>query len=149
MKNSFKFYNSWGASIDLMEEQELRRFIKNLIRHSQDEPIELVTKVDKIVWSQVEPLLDYNEGIRQKKISNGKNGGAPKGNNNASKNDIISETIKNNQKQPKTNVEDVDDDDVVVEDDVVVVDDVVDVDVVVEEQKPNLGKSMYQVINKL
>jgi hypothetical protein len=143
MKNSFKFYNSWGTSIDLMEEEDLRRFIKNLIRHSQDEPIELVTKVDKIVWSQVEPLLEYNEKERQKKISNGKSGGAPKGNNNASKNDIITEITKNNQNQPKTNDVDVD----VVED---VEEDVVDgVVVVVDEQKPNLGKSMYQVINKL
>jgi hypothetical protein len=147
MKNSFKFYNSWGTSIDLMEEQELRRFIKNLIRHSQDEPIELITKVDLIVWSQVEPLLNYNEKERQKKISNGKNGGAPKGNNNASKNDIIKEITKNNQKQPKTNVEDVDVD--VVVDVVVDVDVEEDVDVVVDEKKPNLGKSMYQIINKL
>jgi hypothetical protein len=104
-KKSFMFYVSWNEAIKKMDETQLRRFINNLCNYAEGKEIIIDGLVDEIMWSQVKPLLDYNETKRQKRIENGKKGGAPTGNSNAEKK---SETTKNNlnqTKQPKTSVE--------------------------------------------
>jgi hypothetical protein len=144
-KNSFKFYVSWNDALDKMDEARVRRFLKNLCCHCEGKEIILTDLLDEVFWSQVEPLLNYNEGLRQKRIANGKKGGLAKV---AS----LSNPKQTVAKVARLSVEDVDDDDVEVEveeeveveDDVVVVEeDVVEVD----KKKMNSGRSMYDVLN--
>jgi len=77
-KKSFVFYTSWNNAIKQMDEQQLRRFITNLCNYAEGTDVHLDGVVDEIMWSQVKPLLDYNEGKRQKRIENGKKGGLAK-----------------------------------------------------------------------
>ena len=87
-KKSFVFYTSWNQAIKKMDEQQLRRFIDNLCSYAEGNDVILESIVDEIMWSQVQPLLDHNERKRQKRIENGKKGGAPVGNTNATKNNL-------------------------------------------------------------
>ena len=77
-KKSFMFYISWNDAIKKMDEQQLRRFIDNLCNYAEGKPVNLDGLIDEILWSQVKPLLDYNESKRQKRIDNGKKGGLAK-----------------------------------------------------------------------
>jgi len=163
-KNSFKFYVSWNDALDKMDEPRVRRFLKNLCNHCEGKDIQLVDVLDEVFWSQVEPLLNYNEGLRQKRIANGKKGGLA----SSSK---PKQTVAN-QARLSVEEEDVVEDDVEVEDvveveeevvveDDVEVEDVVEVEeevVVVEEveeevvvevdkKKMNRGRSMFEVLN--
>jgi hypothetical protein len=101
-KKSFVFYTSWNNAIKQMDEQQLRRFITNLCNYAEGTDVHLDGVVDEIMWSQVKPLLDYNEGKRQKRIENGRKGGAPVGNSNATKNNLNQAKQAN---QAKTSVE--------------------------------------------
>lgn len=97
-----------------MDDVELRRFINNLIDHTEGRQVDLPTRIDQMVWNDVVELLNHNETKRQRTIEKrkeaGKKGGAPVGNNNAQKKTDVDETTKNNQnnqnnqmveKQPK------------------------------------------------
>ena len=77
-KKSFKFYTSWNEAIKKMDEQQVRTFINNLCNYAECKEIQLNGIMEEIMWSQVQPLLDYNEGMRQKKIENGRKGGIAK-----------------------------------------------------------------------
>lgn len=101
-KKRFLFYTSWKKNIDLMDDVELRRFINNLIDHTEGKEINLPTRIEQMVWNDVVEVLNLNELKRQnvveKRREAGKKGGAPIGNNNAQKKiDIDDETNKNNQ----------------------------------------------------
>jgi hypothetical protein len=152
-KNSFKFYVSWNDALEKMDEVRVRRFLKNLCCHCEGKEIILTDLLDEVFWSQVQPLLNYNEGLRQKKIANGKKGGLAK---------VASLSKSSNPKQTVAKVARLsveDEDDVEVEDEVedeveVEVEDEVEDDVVVVEEvevdkkKMNSGRSMYDVLNK-
>jgi hypothetical protein len=88
-KKAFMFYMNWEQQVDLMTDVELRRFIKNLCRYADGEPIELPTREEKLCWLGIVPALKINDEKYEKKVQanreNGKLGGAPKGNQNASK----------------------------------------------------------------
>ena len=94
-KKSFMFYVNWEQQVDLMNDVELRGFIKNLCRHSNDEEVVLPTREEKLCWLGIFPALEINKAKWKKKVEanqeNGKLGGAPKGNQNARK-----ETTQNN-----------------------------------------------------
>jgi len=94
------FYLNWEEQIELMNDDELRRFINNLIKYHKDEDVELPTKVEKLTWLGIKPALETNNIKYEKKVKanqeNGKLGGAPKGNKNASK----SKTTQNNPNNP-------------------------------------------------
>jgi hypothetical protein len=77
-KKSFMFYTSWNEAIKKMDEQQLRSFITNLCNYAEGNSVTLDGLVDEIMWSQVKPLLDYNETKRQKRIESGKKGGLAK-----------------------------------------------------------------------
>lgn len=100
-KKSFLFYLNWKDQIDDLDDQELRRLINNLIKHHLGEEIELPTKIDRIVWNGILPGLEANQDKWDRKVQanreNGKLGGAPKGNQNASK----EKSTENNPEQPK------------------------------------------------
>lgn len=97
-KTSFMFYMNWKKQIDELDDQELRRLINNLINYHLGEEIELLTKVDKLVWNGILPGLEANQDKYEKRVKanreNSKLGGAPEGNQNARKD-------KNNPNQPK------------------------------------------------
>jgi hypothetical protein len=95
-KKSFLFYLNWEQQIDLMNDVELRNFIKNLCRFTNGEEVELKTREEKLCWLGILPALENNKVKYEKKVEsnreNGKLGGAPKGNQNARK----EETTQNN-----------------------------------------------------
>ena len=80
-KKSFVFYLSWNEAIKELNEQQVRNFINNLCNYAEGKDVILNDLTEKILWSQTQPLLDYNEGKRQKRIENGKKGGLSKGTN--------------------------------------------------------------------
>jgi hypothetical protein len=88
-KKAFLFYYNWEQQVDLMTDQELRRFIKNLCRHAKGEPVELPTREENLCWLGIVPALEINKTSYEKKVKanqeNGKLGGAPVGNQNARK----------------------------------------------------------------
>ena len=100
-KKSFVFYVSWNEAIKKMDNEQLRRFIDNLCKYAEGQEVILNDVVDEIMWSQVKPLLDHNEKKRQRRIENGRKGGAPTGNSNAEKKTDSEETTKNNLNQTK------------------------------------------------
>lgn len=128
-KNSFKFYVSWNDALDKMDEPRVRRFLKNLCNHCEGKEIILQDILDEVFWSQVEPLLNYNEGLRQKRIANGKKGGLAKVANGSKPKQSVANVAR-------LSVEEEDDVEDVVEEEVEV-EDVVEVEeeVVVEEDK--------------
>jgi len=97
-KKAFMFYMNWKNQIDILDDQELRRLINNLINYHLGNEIELQTKTDILVWQGILPGLEANRDKYDRKVlanrENGKMGGAPKGNGNARKE-------KNNPEQPK------------------------------------------------
>jgi hypothetical protein len=100
-KAAFMFYTNWKKQIDELDDQELRRLINNLINYHSGEEIELLTKVDKLVWNGILPGLEANQVKYERRVEanreNSKLGGAPKGNQNANK----EKTTQINPEQPK------------------------------------------------
>jgi len=78
---SFVFYLNWKTQIDEMTNEELRRFIENLISWYQGGEVSLPTREDKFIWNGVLPGLESNEKkyIARAGASreNGKLGGRP------------------------------------------------------------------------
>jgi hypothetical protein len=78
---SFLFYTSWKEQIEEMNDDELRRFINNLINYHTGDEVELITRIDKIIWNGVLPALIKNQSNWNRKrtaaIENGKKGGRP------------------------------------------------------------------------
>jgi len=81
---SFLFYTSWKDQIEEMNDDELRRFINNLINYHTGDEVELITRIDKFIWNGVLPALIKNQSNWNRKrtaaIENGKKGGRPKNN---------------------------------------------------------------------
>lgn len=98
-RKNFMFYLNWEEQINLMTDPELRKFILNLIRYHKGEPVELVSKVDKLTWAGIVPALEANNIKYEERIKanreNGKKGGAPIGNKNAKK-EITTQNNPNN-----------------------------------------------------
>jgi len=99
-KSSFLFYLNWEEQVDIMDDDELRRFIKNLCRDARGEEVDLPTKSERLCWLGIAPALAINKVKYEKRVEsnreNGKSGGAPKGNQNAKK----METTQNNPNNP-------------------------------------------------
>jgi hypothetical protein len=130
-KKSFKFYTSWNDAIKKMDEQQVRTFINNLCNYAEGKEVQLNGLMEEIMWSQVQPLLDYNEQMRQKKIENGRKGGIAKSEKKSEGNQELpnlpnpTKSYQTYQDLPMKEEDDVDDD-VEEEDDV---DDDVEVEV--------------------
>ena len=104
-KKRFLFYTSWKKNIDIMDDVELRRFINNLINYTDGNQIELITKVDKIVWNDAVELLNHNEAKRQKTIErnkkNGQLGGRPPKPTETQNNPVGFNETQNNPTKPE------------------------------------------------
>jgi hypothetical protein len=81
MRKSFVFYLSWREMIQSLTDEELRRFINNLISWHLDEEIELTTNSESAIWSLIEPALLINDKKWNSRAGtsreNGKLGGRP------------------------------------------------------------------------
>jgi hypothetical protein len=77
----FLFYNDWKAQMEMMTDEQVRRFIYNLINFSEGKEIELPTKLEQALWIGVLPSLKINqekyEKIVEKNKRNGQLGGRP------------------------------------------------------------------------
>ena len=95
---SFYFYLSWKTQIDEMNDEELRRFIENLIIWHQGGEVSLPTREDKFIWNGVLPGLESNERkyITRSGTSreNGKLGGRPKKEITQESQQVIKEPIE-------------------------------------------------------
>ena len=92
----FLFYLDWRDRMDMMDEVQLKRFIYNLCNYAEGKNVELPTDFEKAIWLGVLPSLKINEKKYEQAVErsrkNGMLGGAPKGNQNARK----EETTQNN-----------------------------------------------------
>ena len=67
-KKAFMFYLNWVDLIEEFDDQELRRFINNLVKYHQGEEVVLETKTDRLVWHVILPALQVNEAKYKKKV---------------------------------------------------------------------------------
>ena len=104
MRESFIFYKSFYDSIKELDPKDQVRIYDAIFKYQfENKKIELES-IPKIIFTLILPQLEANN----KRYENGKKGGAPKGNKNASK--TTKKQPKNNQKttkkQPNVNVND-------------------------------------------
>jgi cobalamin biosynthesis protein CobT len=103
-KASWLFFQSWEKSIHLLSMEERGQLLTNLISYHKGEQISNNTPMLEMFWNTIEFNLDRNVARYTASVENGKKGGAPIGNQNASK------QPKNNLTQPKNNLNDNDND---------------------------------------
>jgi hypothetical protein len=98
--NNIVFRASWFKTLDRWSPELVKEFITVLDCYYHNRPIEITSDRVLDMWTNAQPLLDGDRERYTKRVQvnreNGKNGGAPKGNKNASKSTEI------NQEQPKT-----------------------------------------------
>ena len=109
MKNeriSFMFYLEWRKQIELMEDDELRRFITNLLDYHEDMEINLPTRIEKATWYGIEPALRVNNEKYYQRVEknreNGKLGGRPT--KSKSKNQMVYDKPNGLPQNPKNPV---------------------------------------------
>lgn len=98
-RKSFVFYGSYDEAIRMLETPEQRdKLYRAIADYGLREvyPEDTGDKLVDMALKFIRPLIDANLERKERARENGKYGGAPKGNKNASK------TTQNNQKQPKT-----------------------------------------------
>lgn len=100
---SFVFYLSWKTQIDEMNDEELRRFIENLITWHQGGEVSLPTREDRFIWNGVLPALEVNDKRYVERAGasreNGKLGGRPP---KVDKTQITQQVIKEPKKPVKS-----------------------------------------------
>lgn len=86
--------------MNMMNDQQVRRFINNLCNYTEGKEVELPTELETALWIGVLPSLKINdekyERVLERNRKNGQMGGAPLGNQNAKK----EETTQNNPNNP-------------------------------------------------
>jgi hypothetical protein len=102
-KEKFIVMLEWCNSFDNLSNEEMGILFKNFISYHRNEKIDTSDRIVNSIWSLLQPNIERINKDYQSRSKNGSNGGAPKGNSNASK------QPKNNQetteKQPKNNQE--------------------------------------------
>jgi hypothetical protein len=105
-RNRFLFYLDWKNQMDMMTDEQVRRFVYNLCNYTEGKKVDLPTDIEKALWIGVVPSMRINQEKYEKKVQsnqeNGKLGGAPIGNQNARKdkttqnnpNNLISDNCK-------------------------------------------------------
>ncbi|MEN8250126.1 MAG: DUF6291 domain-containing protein [Bacteroidota bacterium] len=80
-KKNFLFYLEWVNQLEELDDEEITRFIYNLIKYHKGEVVDLQTKIDRIVWNGVLPALRVNQEKYEERVernrTNGKKGGRP------------------------------------------------------------------------
>lgn len=101
-RDSFVFYRSFYESIKELPDKQQLEIFQSIVEYGlNNETPDGVDVVAKAIFTLIKPQLDANT----KRYLNGRKGGAPRGNNNASKDNKQPKTTKkqpkNNLKQPK------------------------------------------------
>jgi hypothetical protein len=85
-KKSFLIYHSWESAIDLMTDEELRNFIKNLFRADRGEDPVFNSRVEQLHWSGISIVMESNlkkwDELSERNKINGAQGGRPNYNSN-------------------------------------------------------------------
>ena len=80
-KKRFLFYSDWKVQMEMMTDEQVRRFVYNLINFTEGKEIELPTKLEQALWIGVLPSLKINQEKYEKRVEsnklNGKLGGRP------------------------------------------------------------------------
>lgn len=92
MRDSFVFYKSFYDAISELEPESKFRLFDAICAYAYEDTEPTLKGAEMAIFRLIQPQIDANN----RKYESGKKGGAPSGNQNASKND------KNNLKQPKT-----------------------------------------------
>lgn len=83
--------------MEMMNDEQVRRFVYNLCNYTEGKKIDLPTDIEKALWIGIVPSLKINAEKYEMKVKinqeNGKKGGAPLGNSNASKETDTKEEI--------------------------------------------------------
>lgn len=97
-------------SLESLSNEEIGRMFRLIIKWNRGEVVEPQDSLEKFVWATLLPKLEHNKESFIKKCEtaseNGKKGGAPKGNKNASKaktSEGLNITSENNQNQHNYN----------------------------------------------
>ncbi len=101
-RKGFTFYRSFAEAINLLPEEDQLAVFKMIVQYSLDgiEPNEEeMSTYGLVIWKMMRPHLAAD----RRRYNNGKRGGAPKGNTNASKQP--SENQDSTEKQPKNNLD--------------------------------------------
>ena len=102
LRDGFTFYRSFAEAINLLPEEEQLAVFRMIVQYSLDgtEPNEEeMSTYGLVIWKMMRPNLASD----RRRYNNGKKGGAPKGNTNASKQP--SENQDSTEKQPKNNLD--------------------------------------------
>jgi len=106
-RTSFLFYLSWRTQINDMNDDELRRFINNLINWHEGEEIELPTREDRFIWNGILPGLESNFDKWETKANanreNGKKGGRPKKPKETQETHMVFEETQKSRKEVNVN----------------------------------------------
>lgn len=93
-----------------LEDETLSKVMRMIFDWYDEKPVEPQTQIEKFAWKFILPKLEMNKetylSIVERNKENGKKGGAPVGNKNASKNKTtegLNETTQNNPKQHNYN----------------------------------------------
>jgi len=82
-RKSFMFYLSWEKQFELLDGDQSKRFVMNLIKYHSDriDGLEFMNKEDELAWYGVVPGLEVNDIKWQRRadssIANGRLGGRP------------------------------------------------------------------------
>lgn len=99
-KAKFQFYETFENIINLLPNEEQLKFYKSLVRYGLFAEEPKLEGKDVALFQPIREALDDQYTRRIKNKDNGKKGGAPKGNRNATKEQP--KTTENNPKQAKT-----------------------------------------------
>ncbi len=101
----FLFYLDWRNQMEMMNDEQVRRFVNNLCNYTEGKKIDLPTDIEKALWIGIVPSLKINAEKYEMKVKqnqeNGKKGGAPLGNTNAKKEKDTNEEIANVSSEDK------------------------------------------------
>lgn len=93
-----------------LDDQTLAKVMRMIFDWYDEKPVEPQTQIEKFAWKLILPRLESNKesylALIERNKENGKKGGAPIGNKNASRNKTtegLNETTENNQKQHNIN----------------------------------------------
>lgn len=95
--SKYSFFESYHNALARVSDERYGRVVRAMSSFvfKQEEP-NFTDDADWMVWELIRPILEHGQELAKVRAEAGKKGGAPKGNDNASR------TSKNKQKQAKT-----------------------------------------------
>jgi len=93
----------WGDAMSPLTDEQAGQFFRGVLDyHKGIEPV-FIDQTLQVLWGFLKPNIDRINNNYKKNIENGKKGGAPKGNKNASKPNSTQKQPNSTEEQAKTN----------------------------------------------